>query len=33
MNLPKGTYLIRIDAVDLAGNEQTERGQATLTVK
>ena len=33
VNLPKGTYLIRVDSVDLAGNVQTVRGQANLTVK
>ena len=33
VNLPKGTYLIRVDAVDLAGNAQTTRGAAKLIVK
>ena len=33
VNLPKGTYLIRVDSTDLAGNVQTVRGQSTLTVK
>ena len=33
VNLPKGKYNIRIGAVDQAGNEQTRRGSATLTVK
>jgi hypothetical protein len=33
INLPKGKYNIRISAVDQAGNEQTRRGSATLTVK
>ena len=33
VNLPKGSYLIRIDAVDQAGNTQSQRGQANLTVK
>jgi hypothetical protein len=33
VNLPKGKYLIRVDATDQAGNVQTQRGQANLTVK
>jgi hypothetical protein len=33
VNLPKGKYLIRVDSTDLAGNVQTVRGQAYLTVK
>ncbi len=33
VNLPKGKYLIRVDATDQAGNVQTQRGQATLTVR
>ena len=33
VNLPKGKYNIRIGAVDEAGNVQTRRGMATLTVR
>jgi hypothetical protein len=33
VNLKKGKYEIRVGAVDQAGNEQTRRGPATLTVR
>jgi len=33
INLKKGKYNIRISAIDEAGNAQTRRGSATLTVK
>jgi len=33
VDLKKGTYEIRVGAVDEAGNEQTIRGSATLTVR
>ncbi len=33
VDLKKGTYSIRVGAVDAAGNEQTGRGSATLTVR
>jgi flagellar hook assembly protein FlgD len=33
VNMKKGKYNIRIGAVDLAGNTQTQRGGGTLTVK
>jgi len=33
VDLNKDIYDIRVGAVDEAGNEQTERGSATLTVR
>ncbi len=33
VNLKKGKYLVRISAVDAAGNIQAKRGTATLSVK
>ena len=33
VDLRKGTYDIRVGAVDEAGNEQSGKGSATLTVR